>query len=252
MIRLGEQMMILELHRRGLSITAIARRTGRDPKTVRKYVERGVEAPAYGPRSVGWPGKLAPYMDFVRWRVTAFPDLSAIRLTPDIRELGYRGAYTAVKRYLAAIRPENGPKPYELRFETPPGTQAQVDFARFVVAFTDDPGNTRIVWLFSLVLGHSRSSSRGTPSGSADAAGLPYPGVRSDGRCADQDPLRRFVVTNDETQILLKSQPLIWAIGADGNNARRKQRDCSCIERHVSGDCTRETHRSITTTISSA
>jgi transposase len=42
-------MMILELHRQGLSITAIARRTGRDPKTVRKYIERGLEPPFTGP-----------------------------------------------------------------------------------------------------------------------------------------------------------------------------------------------------------
>jgi hypothetical protein len=60
MVQLGELMMILELHRQGLSVTAIARRTGRDPKTVRKYIERGIEAPAYGPRSVGRPSKLAP------------------------------------------------------------------------------------------------------------------------------------------------------------------------------------------------
>ena len=38
----------------------------------------------------------------------------------EIRELGYAGAYTAVKRFLAAIRPESGPKHYEVRFETPP------------------------------------------------------------------------------------------------------------------------------------
>jgi len=156
MVRLGELMMILELHRQGVSVTAIARRTGRDPKTVRKYIERGIEAPVYGPRSVGRPSKLAAYLDFLRERVTAFPDLSAARLTREIRELGYAGAYTAVKRYLAAIRPEHGPKPYEVRFETPPGVQAQVDFARFVVAFADDPATSRIVWLFSLVLGHSR------------------------------------------------------------------------------------------------
>ena len=156
MVQLGELMMILELHRQGLSVTAIARRTGRDPKTVRKYVERGIEAPRYGPRSVGRPGKLAPFIDFLRERVVAFPELSAVRLTREIRELGYAGAYTAVKRFLAAIRPENGPKPYEVRFETPPGVQAQVDFARFVVDFTDDPGSSRVVWLFSLVLGHSR------------------------------------------------------------------------------------------------
>ena len=55
MVQLGELMMILGLHRQGLSITAIARRTGRDPKTVRKYVERGLELPAYGPRLVGRP-----------------------------------------------------------------------------------------------------------------------------------------------------------------------------------------------------
>ena len=156
MVQLGELMMILELHRQGLSVTAIARRTGRDPKTVRKYIERGIEAPVYGPRSVGRPSKLAPFMGFLSERVTAFPDLSAARLTREVRELGYAGAYTAVKRFLAAVRPENGPKPYEVRFETPPGLQAQVDFARFVVDFTDDPGTSRVVWLFSLVLGHSR------------------------------------------------------------------------------------------------
>ena len=156
MVRLGELMMILELHRQGITITAIARRTGRDPKTVRKYIERGIEAPVYGPRTVGRPSKLASFMQLLNERVMAFPDLSAARLTREIRALGYAGAYTAVKRYLAAIRPENGPKPYEVRFETPPGVQAQVDFARFVVDFADDPGISRIVWLFSLVLGHSR------------------------------------------------------------------------------------------------
>lgn len=156
MVRLGELMMILELHRQGVSITAIARRTGRDPKTIRKYIERGIEAPVYGPRQVGRPSKIGPYLDYLRERVSAFPDLTAARLTREIRDMGYVGAYTAVKRYLAAIRPENGPKPFEVRFETPPGVQAQVDFARFVVEFMDEPGVSRIVWLFGLVLGHSR------------------------------------------------------------------------------------------------
>ena len=43
-----------------------------------------------------------------------------------------------------------------MRFETPPGRQAQVDFAHFRTVFTDEPGTERVVWLFSLVLGHSR------------------------------------------------------------------------------------------------
>ena len=123
---------------------------------MRKYIERGLEPPVYGPRHVGRPSKLAPYLDYLRERLEAFPDLSAVRLTREIRERGYKGAYTAVKRFLAAIRPQNQPKPYEVRFETPPGCQAQVDFARFVTTFADEPGITRVVWLFSLVLGHSR------------------------------------------------------------------------------------------------
>ena len=38
-----------------------------------------------------------------------------------------------------------------MRFETPP-----VDLVRFEVEFTDESGATRIVWLFSTVLGYSR------------------------------------------------------------------------------------------------
>jgi transposase len=148
--------VILDLHRQGVSISAIARRTGHDPKTVRKYIERGLELPAYSPRRSGRPNKLAPYLGYLRERVVAFPELSAVRLTREIRGNGYTGAYTAVKRFVAAIRPEGGPKPFEVRFETPIGQQAQVDFARFVTEFTDDPGATRVVWLFSMVLGHSR------------------------------------------------------------------------------------------------
>ena len=156
MIQLGDLIVILDLHRQGLSISAIARRTGRDPKTIRKYIARGLEPPAYGPRQAGRPSKLAPYLDYLRERIAAFPDLSAVRLTRELRERGYSGAYTAVKRFAAVIRPDNAPKPFEVRFETPAGKQAQVDFARFVTIFTDEPGVTRIIWLFSMVLGHSR------------------------------------------------------------------------------------------------
>jgi transposase len=148
--------MILDLHRQGLSVTAIARRTGRDPKTVRKYIERGLEPPVYGPRQVGRPGKLLPFVDYIRERLAAFPDLTATRLLREIRERGYGGAYSLVKRFVAAVRPNDGPRPFEARFETPPGLQAQVDFARFVVGFEDEPGANHIIWLFSMVLGHSR------------------------------------------------------------------------------------------------
>ena len=45
---------------------------------------------------------------------------------------------------------------FERRFETPPGKQAQVDFAHFKTVFDDEPGQVRTVWLFAMVLAHSR------------------------------------------------------------------------------------------------
>ena len=50
-IKLGEVVMILDLHRQGLSVSAIALQLGIDRKTVRKYLARGLEAPVYGPRA---------------------------------------------------------------------------------------------------------------------------------------------------------------------------------------------------------
>src|SRR4051794_11321101 len=146
--------MILDLHRQGLSLSAIARRTGMDRGTVAKYVKCGLEPPRYGPRNPR-PTVLTPVEAYLRERIAAFPDLNGSRLLREIQERGYIGGYTALKDFLRTIRPAT-PPPFERRFETPPGKQAQVDFAHFRVAFTDQPGAERIVWLFSLVLGHSR------------------------------------------------------------------------------------------------
>jgi transposase len=62
--------------------------------------------------------------------------------------MGFRkgqGGYTAVTDTLRDLRPAPLPG-FEVRFETPPGEQAQVDFAQFQVVFTDEPAVTRIVW----------------------------------------------------------------------------------------------------------
>src|SRR3954453_178178 len=42
-VSLGELMMILELHRQGLTVSAIARQLGLDRKTVAKYIACGME-----------------------------------------------------------------------------------------------------------------------------------------------------------------------------------------------------------------
>ncbi len=154
MVRLGEVVLILDLHRQGLSLSAIARQSGLDRKTVRRYVERGLEPPAYQPRPPR-ANRIAPFQAYLRERVAAYPELTASRLHRELRDLGYAGGYTTVKVFLRGVRP-GATAGFEVRFETPPGRQAQVDFAHFRTVFTDEPGVERVVWLFSLVLGHSR------------------------------------------------------------------------------------------------
>lgn len=153
-VRLGEVVMIHDLKRQGLSVSAIARKLGLDRKTVRKHLEAGVVAPTYGPR-VARPRLIEPFEPYLRDRILAFPDLSGRRLLREIRGMGYGGGYTAITDYMRGVRPARA-RPFERRFETPAGRQAQVDFAQFRVEFTDDPGVVRIVWLFTMVLGHCR------------------------------------------------------------------------------------------------
>ena len=154
MIKLGEVVMILDLHRQGLSVSAIALQLGIDRKTVRKYLARGLEAPVYGPRQPR-PRRIDPFVSYLRERVEAWPGLTGRRLFRELKERGYRGGYTpSPTRCATCGRPRRRPSRSASR--PPPGDQAQVDFAQFQVAFTDEPGMTRIVWLFSLVLGYSR------------------------------------------------------------------------------------------------
>src|SRR3954463_15080011 len=153
-VTLGEIVLIHDLKRQGLTVSAIARKVGLDRKTVRRHLARGMEPPAYGPRPPR-PRQLAPYEPYLRERTAAWPELTGKRLLREIRELGYEGCYSALTDFLREARPPK-PKPFERRFETAPGRQGQVDFAQFRTAFTDEPGVERILWLFTMVLGHSR------------------------------------------------------------------------------------------------
>ena len=154
MVTLREIVMIHDLHRQGLGISAIARQTGLDRKTVRKYLKQGLQTPRYGPRQPR-PRLLDPYEGYLRERIAAYPGLSARRLWREIAELGYAGGYTTLTDFLREVRPpaQTG---FEHRFETPPGKQAQADFAHFKAAFEDEPEKIRTIWLFSIILAHSR------------------------------------------------------------------------------------------------
>jgi transposase len=49
-IKLGELAMILELHRQGIAVSAVAPQLGIDRKTVRTHIAKGLAATTYTPR----------------------------------------------------------------------------------------------------------------------------------------------------------------------------------------------------------
>lgn len=51
-------------------------------------------------------------------------------------------ANTAVKRFAAVIRPDNAPRPFEVRFERSAGKQTQADLTFIATIFTDELGET--------------------------------------------------------------------------------------------------------------
>ena len=75
MVKIGELMMILDLHRQGLSVAAIARETGKDAKTIRRYIAHGLEPPVYRPRPPQ-ACRLDPHKAYLQERITAYPQLS--------------------------------------------------------------------------------------------------------------------------------------------------------------------------------
>lgn len=153
-IKLGELVMILDLHRQGLSVSAIARQLCIDRKTVRSAIAMGLEPPKYKTRQPR--ARITdPFEPYLKERLAAYPGLTAVRLWREVKERGYAGGYSVLRDCVRNLRPPRTAD-FEVRFETPPGEQAQVDFAHFEVEFADDPGVKRVVWLFSMVLGYSR------------------------------------------------------------------------------------------------
>ena len=104
MVKFGEFIMILELHRQGLKVAAIARQLGVDRKTVRKYTSHGLEPPAYGPRPRRQKST-DPFLPYLRERLSAFPGLTAVRLWREARFALRRRTAAATQQRLQQKRP---------------------------------------------------------------------------------------------------------------------------------------------------
>jgi transposase len=152
MLEVGQYMEIKELKSEGLSIRAIMKRTGLSRNTIRKVLrgEHTLEVAARVRVS-----KVEPYKAYLRERYERY-QLSAVRLYDEIRSMGYTGSLPTVRRYLQPLKgPTQRLRKVTVRFETPPGKQAQVDWSE-CGRFTWAEGHGVTIHAFVMVLSYSR------------------------------------------------------------------------------------------------
>jgi len=149
-----DDMEINALKNRGWSISAIARHTGRDRKTVRSYLN-GEREPGVRARSV--PDPFDPFEAYVRQRFSDDPHVWATVLFDEVAGLGYDRAYPTFTRQVRdrGLRPHcepcsssNGRAHVDI--EHPPGEEIQWDW----LELDDTPWGTK-AWVLVGALSHS-------------------------------------------------------------------------------------------------
>ena len=156
MLSVEEWIRIRELDRKGVSVSEIARLTGRDRKTVRKVLEEArpkLQRQVTGRRE----SKLEPYRDYLLQRIDEGCLNSAV-LLEEITRQGYAGKVSILREFLTPIRQGLIRKREATeRFETGPGKQAQVDWAEFGRVWVPDEERWRRLYVFLFTLGYSRA-----------------------------------------------------------------------------------------------
>lgn len=132
----------------GLRAAQIARELDLDERTVRKRLE----AKQFLPRkSVPRPSKLDPFKDSVVRMLESY-QYSAKQIFQRVREEGFTGGYTAVKKFVRKVRPKREKAYLTLAFA--PGECAQVDWGSYGTVRVGD--TTRRLSFFVMVLCYSR------------------------------------------------------------------------------------------------
>jgi len=122
-----QYVTIKQLHHEGYNITQIAKTLKITRKTVRKYLE----CEAYpGYRNQNRKSQLEAHRTYLEARLKEYPLLSSVRLYEELKERSYKAGYRQLCKFVRRIRPPKKPKAY-IRVETPPGKQAQADWAVF-------------------------------------------------------------------------------------------------------------------------
>lgn len=135
---------VVLLATQGMSRRAITRALGVSRNTIRKILRAHAKQrdtghtvlaprPTYAPR----PAKIDAYRGRVDELIVRYPDITAQRVFETLRDEGFTGGYTGVKKHMRRVRPPPRPTP---SLEAPvfgPGEMAESDWSPYELTYTD-------------------------------------------------------------------------------------------------------------------
>ena len=156
MKNLKEWAAVQELHKRKVPKLQIATQLGISRNTVKRLILLK-EEPKYSREH--YATKVDPYMDLITlWRTSPEYDFNGTRIFRELKARGYAGTINPIYRALQKIdesQIEISPAA-TVRIETPPGDQAQFDWAHYEVMIA---GRIRTVYCFSMILAACRKKA---------------------------------------------------------------------------------------------
>jgi len=150
---------VVIMHRDGWSKRALARRFNMSRNTIRRILRTHQKRRDQGHCAVSTNksprrSKLDEHMPAITALLEKYSDITGQRLFEELKDDGYAGGITIVRKRLATLRPRPKKKP-TVRFETSPGKQSQMDWSPYTIRFAKE-GKKQQVQCFSYILAFSR------------------------------------------------------------------------------------------------
>lgn len=147
---------ISQLLETGYSVPQVSLQTGVSIPTIYRLKDNN------GPKiklrkNKGVPKKILKYKEYLDSRLRSNVR-NGEKLLNEIKELGYKGSYASLNRYLKVAIPDLKYQNYKpaIRYETEPGEQALVDWGHFGIMEIN--GRREKLYCFVYVLGYSRAA----------------------------------------------------------------------------------------------
>ena len=147
---------VKKLYDKGVPKKQIAKQLKMSKNTVKRLLALDGE-PVY--RRERSPTKVDDYKDIIRiWYLDGEYAFIGTRIFNELVKRGYTGTINPIYRYLKTLDAEKGQisRKATVRFETPPGDQAQFDWAEYIM---DIGGKKTKIYCFTMVLSYSRKKA---------------------------------------------------------------------------------------------